>query len=86
MNCDEYCSNHGCNNGPGCPAGGACHHMPGCKDTNCPGHPGTSPKPQQRNSSMSIKLIWQSPKIFWHAGLYLKINNKRYRILKVGKR
>lgn len=35
---------------------------------------------------MKIALIWQSPKIFWHAGLYLKINNKRYRILKVGPR
>lgn len=31
-----------------------------------------------------IKLIWQSPKLFKHAGLYLKINNKRYRIFKVG--
>lgn len=32
-----------------------------------------------------IKLIWQSPKIYFYAGLYLKINNKRYRIFKVGK-
>lgn len=38
--CDEYCANYGCNNGPGCPAGGGCHSMPGCKDTACPGHPG----------------------------------------------
>ena len=32
------------------------------------------------------KLIWHSPKIFYYAGLYLKIGNKRYRILKVGPR
>jgi hypothetical protein len=32
------------------------------------------------------KLIWQSPKMFYYAGLYLKIGNKRYRILKVGPR
>ena len=25
---------------PTCPAGGACHRQPGCKDTACPGHPG----------------------------------------------
>jgi hypothetical protein len=30
------------------------------------------------------KLIWHSPKIFYYAGLYLKLGNKRYRILKVG--
>ena len=29
-----------CEQGPGCPAGGACHSMPGCADTQCPGHPG----------------------------------------------
>lgn len=29
-----------CERGPGCPAGGACHSMPGCADTHCPGHPG----------------------------------------------
>lgn len=34
----------------------------------------------------SIRLIWQSPKMFWWAGLYLKINNKRYRIVKAGPR
>jgi hypothetical protein len=32
------------------------------------------------------KLIWMSPKIFYYAGLYLKLGNKRYRILKVGPR
>ena len=31
-----------------------------------------------------IKLIWQSPRFFFRAGLYLKVNNKRYRIFKVG--
>lgn len=40
MSCDTYCMNHGCNRGPSCPAGGACHSMPGCQDTACPGHPG----------------------------------------------
>lgn len=30
------------------------------------------------------KLIWQSPKMFTYAGLYLKIGNKRYRIFKFG--
>lgn len=42
MSCDTYCMNHGCNRGPGCPAGTACHSMPGCKDTACPGHPGAA--------------------------------------------
>jgi hypothetical protein len=32
------------------------------------------------------KIIWQSPKIFYYAGLYLKIGYKRYRIFKVGAR
>jgi hypothetical protein len=32
------------------------------------------------------KLIWQSPKMFYYAGLYLKLKNKRYRIFKVGPR
>lgn len=32
------------------------------------------------------KLIWHSPRIFYYAGLYLKIGNKRYRIIKVGDR
>jgi hypothetical protein len=32
------------------------------------------------------KLIWQSPKFFYYAGLYLKIGNKRYRLIKVGAR
>lgn len=31
-----------------------------------------------------MKLIWQTPKIYRYAGLYLKIGNKRYRIFKVG--
>jgi hypothetical protein len=31
-----------------------------------------------------VRLIWQSPRMFLWAGLYLKINNKRYRIIKVG--
>lgn len=30
------------------------------------------------------KLIWQTPKLFKYAGLYLKLGNKRYRIYKVG--
>lgn len=29
-----------CDRGQGCPAGGACHAMPGCQDSHCPGHPG----------------------------------------------
>ena len=35
---------------------------------------------------MTIRLIWQSPKVFWHSGLYLKINSKRYRLIRVGPR
>lgn len=31
-----------------------------------------------------IRLVWQSPKLFYNAGLYLKVNSKRYRIFKVG--
>lgn len=42
MSCNDYCTNHGCNRGPGCPAGAGCHSMPGCKDTACPGHPSPS--------------------------------------------
>ena len=39
------------------------------------------------SSTMNFpKLIWHSPKIFYYAGLYLKLGNKRYRILKVGPR
>jgi len=30
------------------------------------------------------KFIWQSPKLFYYAGLYVKIGDKRYRIIKVG--
>lgn len=33
-----------------------------------------------------MKLIWQSPKMFFWAGLYLKVGNKRYRIVKAGQR
>lgn len=33
-----------------------------------------------------MKLIWQSPRMFNRAGLYLKVGNKRYRVLKVGAR
>ena len=33
-----------------------------------------------------MRLIWQSPKIFWYAGLYLKVGAKRYRLLQVGPR
>lgn len=32
-----------------------------------------------------MKLIWQSPKLFYYAGLYLKVGSKRYRIIKIGK-
>lgn len=32
----------------------------------------------------SIKLIWQTPNLYKYAGLYLKVNNKRYRIIKIG--
>ena len=31
-----------------------------------------------------IKLIWQTPKLYRYAGLYLKIGNKKYRVFKVG--
>ena len=30
------------------------------------------------------KLIWQTPRLFKYAGLYLKLGNKRYRNYKVG--
>jgi hypothetical protein len=30
----------------------------------------------------SIRLLWQSPKMFHYAGLYVKVRNKRYRIYK----
>ena len=33
-----------------------------------------------------MKLIWQSPSIFYWAGLYLKVGNKRYRLVRVGVR
>lgn len=70
------CKNHN----EGCPSGGSCHHMPGCKDTHCPGHPGR-PRGKQAGNGTSVSFIWQSPKFFLRPGLYVKINNKRYRIL-----
>lgn len=33
---------------------------------------------------LPIKLIWHSPKIYFYAGLYLKVYDKRYRVIKVG--
>lgn len=48
MSCDDYCTNHGCNRGPSCPAGTGCHGMPGCKDTDCPGRPAKVAKVKQR--------------------------------------
>lgn len=27
-----------------------------------------------------IRIIWQSPKLYRYAGVYLKVNDKRYRI------
>lgn len=33
---------------------------------------------------LKIRLLWQTPKIYYYAGLYLKVNHKRYRIIKVG--
>lgn len=33
-----------------------------------------------------IKLVWQTPTIFYHAGLYLKVRDKRYRLIRVGPR
>lgn len=33
---------------------------------------------------MSIKIYWQSSQFFNRAGLYLKVNNKRYRIIPWG--
>ena len=31
-----------------------------------------------------IRLIWQTPDLYKYGGLYLKLNNKKYRIFKVG--
>lgn len=31
-----------------------------------------------------MKFIWQSPRYFLLAGLYIEVGNKRYRLLKVG--
>lgn len=56
MSCDDYCTNFGCNSGPGCPVGGACHHMPGCKDAACPGHPG------QLNARRVARIKSSTPK------------------------
>lgn len=33
-----------------------------------------------------MRMIWQSPRIYWFAGLYLRVGNKRYRLIKVGPR
>ena len=33
---------------------------------------------------MTLKLIWQTPKLYRYAGLYLKVNDKKYRVFKVG--
>jgi hypothetical protein len=50
----ECCNLRGeCQQGPGCPAGGACHGQAGCADTNCPGHPGRG---HARNGGASIDL------------------------------
>ena len=35
---------------------------------------------------MKLRLIWQSPSMFWWGGLYLKVGNKRYRIKRFGPR
>ena len=32
----------------------------------------------------SIRFNWQTPKLFKYAGLYLTVNGKRYRIIKIG--
>lgn len=31
-----------------------------------------------------IRLIWQTPLLYKYAGLYLRINDKRYRLFRVG--
>lgn len=31
-----------------------------------------------------IRFVWHSPKIYFYAGLYLKVNDKRYRVFKAG--
>ena len=33
---------------------------------------------------MKLKLVWQSPKFFRHAGLYLLVGSKRYRLIRIG--
>jgi len=33
-----------------------------------------------------MTLIWHSPRIYYYAGLYVKLWGKRYRIIKVGPR
>ena len=33
---------------------------------------------------MKLRLIWQTPKLYKYAGLYLVLNDKRYRVFKVG--
>lgn len=31
-----------------------------------------------------MKLIWMTPKLYYYGGLYLKLGDKRYRLIKVG--
>lgn len=31
-----------------------------------------------------MRLLWQSPRLYRFAGLYLKVGNKRYRLFRVG--
>jgi len=33
---------------------------------------------------MKLRLIWQTPELYKYGGLYLKVNDKKYRIFKVG--
>lgn len=33
-----------------------------------------------------MKLVYRTPKLFWHAGVYLRVFGKWYRIVKVGPR
>lgn len=32
-----------------------------------------------------VSLVWQSPDLYRHAGLYLKLADKRYRLVRFGK-
>ena len=33
-----------------------------------------------------MRIVYRTPKLFWHAGLYIEIWGKWYRVLKVGPR